>query len=202
MKLDFIHIPKCGGSWLRNAGGKEIKHQGHVVCDNLAGVPVYFKRAWNKIYTPGKRLSFTIIRNPWDLLVSMYFYNFPYRSPRTEKPEPYLDAFGFPFKLFSEFVDAYCDPFYPWMVPAQQENLFFQIYKQGIIVPLVFKLEDLEELEHWLLYQFKVKIKKTDVPNASKHNHYSEYYTPALRDMVKIKCQREIALGGYEFEAR
>lgn len=195
--LAFNHIPKTGGSYIRKIALK--KHgipAGHWVCvDEAAGC--LGDRAWEEnclgISELKGALIFSVVRNPFDLLVSMYNYGWPH--PRNEKP----------FPSFRCFAEAYCDPDYKWPVPWQKNFLFFQIFDKDSICrsPLVLRTERLDEGLEKLCAQFDIvpSISPDRVnPSRPAGKNYKHYYSENLRYLVKKKCERELDLFGYDFD--
>lgn len=137
--LFFVHIPKCAGKHiievvLAHEVGQRLFYIGHPVCTSKPLRIKRFNRAWTQSCAddPNYKKSFVIstIRNPFDLLVSMYEYGFPYLAPTLWYGEPYVEPI-MPFDTFEEFIRAYCDPDYPWLTKPQQKFLFFQIFGDG-----------------------------------------------------------------------
>lgn len=62
-KFVFIHINKTGGMSIENALGLKKQHLTALEYKNRLGI-----RHWNKSF------KFSIVRNPWDKVVSQYFH--------------------------------------------------------------------------------------------------------------------------------
>jgi hypothetical protein len=181
----------------------------HPVCTaRPLAIPSYH-RAWTRTCRADPELAtslvFAVVRNPFDLLLSMYAYGFPYRRPRPEKPKPALDAFGFPFASFAEFVQAYCNRQYPWIIEHHHRFLFFQLFDDdGVCVPhVLLRTEHLDEGLRRLLAPFGVTpLASPDRVNAAaaRETDYREHYTEDLRRLVEDKCGRELEAFGYSFD--
>ncbi len=189
---------------------KRIYYIRHPVCTSKPLDIGRFPRAWRHTCAHSKHfknsLVFTIVRNPFDLLVSFYSYGFPYRRPRPGKPRPWLDAIGFPFSSFDEFIRAYCNCDYPWLVKYQQKFLFFQLFGDDSICQchLILKNECLDEGLQILCEPFGIKpfssegrIKSSRKPS---ERNYKQFYNDELRELVETKCRRELEAFGYSFE--
>lgn len=73
-EIIFIHVPKCAGRSVRKAVG--LPRDGHD------------RALWYKFHDPEKfrrYFKFTVVRNPWDRLVSAYFYLRQDRGHETTK---------------------------------------------------------------------------------------------------------------------
>ncbi len=181
----------------------------HAVCAaKTLGIAPYH-RAWTQTCAgyPELRSSlvFAVVRNPFDLLLSMYRYGFPYRRPRPDKPKAALDAIGFPFTSFADFVRAYCDRDYPWMIAPHHRFLFFQLFDdEGRCVPhVLLRTERLDEGLGRILRLFGVEpVVSSDRVNPSAppgEPDYRSFYTDELRRLVEEKCRRELQAFGYSF---
>ena len=71
--------------------------------------------------------------------------------------------------------------------------------KGDILVDKVGRYENLEADTNEILDRIGVQCERLSRINATKHTHYSEYYTPETRDLVREKWAREIELFGYRF---
>ena len=182
----------------------------HPVCTSTPlGIPRY-QRAWTQTCQGYPELEtslvFAVVRNPFDLLLSMYRYGFPYRRPRPDKPNRELDAIGFPFPSFGDFVKAYCDPEYPWIIAPHHRFLFFQLFDDdgGCVPHVLLRTERLDEGLTRLLAPFGIQpIVSPDRVNASRGSDepdYRSFYTDELRRLVEKKCRRELEAFGYSFD--
>jgi hypothetical protein len=136
----------------------------------------------------------------------MYRYGFPYRRPRPDKPQAELDAIGFPFRSFGDFVEAYCDPQYPWIIAPHHRFLFFQLFgDDGRCVPhVLLRTEYLDEGLRRLLAPFGIApLASPERVNASRgwdERDFRSAYTDSLRRLVEAKCHRELQAFGYSFD--
>ena len=183
---------------------------GHCVCAKKPLDIAKYNRAWTTRCTdnPASRnsLVFSVVRNPFDLLVSMYTYGYPYRRPRPEKPKPELDRHGFPFSSFDEWVRAYCDPEDPWLVSYQHRFLFFQIFddNSGCVPRYILRTECLDAGLKELLNPFGITPKVSDnyvnPSRTGRKKDFRIFYTDELRELVERKCERELRAFGYSFD--
>lgn len=235
-KLFYIHIPKTGGNYITKVALRNIarpparkkipllpdwfidKKQntvhlingGHCVCTKKSLNIATYNRAWTErcssIRGIRDSLIFSVVRNPFDLLVSMYTYGYPYRRPRPEKPKPELDMIGFPFTNFEEWIRAYCNPQYPWLVDYQHRFLFFQLFDDcGTCVPrYILRTETLDAGLEWLMKPFgiipEVSQNRVNPSRKGQQKDYRTFYTDDLRELVEKKCSRELQAFGYTFD--
>ncbi len=212
-KLFFIAIPKTGStytdSFFSNVTGKRYFSGGHCVCQNK---PIsYYDRAWNTRCLDNHNLQnsvpFSVIRNPFDLLVSMYVYGFPYYFPGLSKTSCAVRSgkdHYWPFSSFEDFCIKYCDPDFPWIVPPQKNFLYFQLFdNSGNCVPKFLirqeKLKEGLEIMSELLNIQPSKNLNYRRSRTTRHD-YKKFYDKKLIDLVTEKCTNELSSFGYTFE--
>ena len=202
----FIHIPKTGGTyvwkkkWIAKGGislnDSELRKTGHRSC-------VPRKAKYGDFVQVNKTLmdssiSFTVVRNPYDLLASYY---------HSDKNG---DMVGWRwcnrdhnFKSFKEFIVSYCDPEFKWNVKPLHDNLFFQIFdKDGkCAVDLILRHELLDDGLDYFGGLFGVETYPAERINASTNRKkvYSDLYDEEMVELVNKKCSKELSLFGYSF---
>jgi len=172
--LVFVHIPKCGGTSISEWFSDGKKYVGHPKLETLGTRP----------------FSFTVVRNPWDRVVSAYHYLF--KKEKDTNFQSYIDK-GMP--TFEEFVRD--------MKGVRVPELWFdgetnqcEWFRSGVDV--ILRYETLET-------DFKViqdMLQKWDtLPhcNKSEHIHYREYYTCETRDIVAKTFSEDINMFKYTF---
>lgn len=92
--VEFIHINKTGGSSVEEALGLPFRHQ--TAAEALA---VIGRRRWDR------RLTFSVVRNPWDRAVSQYHF-------RVRTGQTGLDESGISFTEWLRLVHVERDPAY------------------------------------------------------------------------------------------
>lgn len=124
--------------------------------------------------------TFTIVRNPWDWFVSLFFYI----KTKIDHPLYYLTT------NFDYFVVEYCKKHV-----LKQE---YFVYYNNYAVDHVFKFEELHI--YWPLLKEKLKfkedIKKT---NTTSHKNYQYYYNNTTKNLVFKYENRIIKDFKYEF---
>jgi len=227
----MVHIPKTAGmstrTYLRHFG--LITNKGHIKAQRMhhfgiskASRPVGSQKSWKTPYFPSyiedplykkADLSFTIVRNPFDLLVSYYFHGAEGKDLGWGNCKRYHK-----FKTFEQFIKFYCEEdVNEWHVPALSENLFGQIFndKGELCVDYVLFYENLRdnirELVELLTEDYEggtdkfiknTGNKQLGGRNKSvrrKEGDYQSYYTPEMIQMVEEKCKWELETFEYSF---
>ena len=204
--LYFIHIPKTAGTYVTSSLvatlGAQFVREGH-------SVPACALRPWTERFGPVHFTSvprsrctvFTVVRNPFDLLVSMYTFGFPYWAPRYANQG---QSIMWPFKSFRDFVSKLCQwDDYPWIMPSQQKSLFFQLYDDdGCFLPdYVLRQEDMAAGLSGLGDALGIDV---HVPahriNVSRTEHYREFYDDTLISLVQKHFAGDLQAFGYTFD--
>jgi hypothetical protein len=156
-------------------------------------------------------LTFAIIRNPFDLLVSIYFYKFPF--PNGEWDKRIFDIRNYPYKSFEDFIRAFCskgDFKVPNIQPLRR-NLFFQLFHSNgdPAVKCVVRYESYKEGVSRLCNLVGIEPKNLNYKyNTSgkrrlpygRMDDYRMYYNDELIELVNNFCKIELELFGYEFD--
>jgi chondroitin 4-sulfotransferase 11 len=206
-KFIFIHIPKCGGSSITKQAffKKRSQENAHKSISEYA-----------KTKDLTKFKQFSITRNPWDRIVSLYFF---WRNMNKKHPYYKWDKYAVQFihdknLNFEEFVQA--------IYSKNSKKFFFKSYdfenhktKKEIdhtksqrsllenngLVNLTFigRFENLQN-DFDKICDI-IKIPRSTLPHANKspHKHYSEYYNDRTREMIERKYKEDIKEFGYNF---
>lgn len=179
--VEFIHINKTAGSSVEKALGLPFAH--YTARDRIERLGLV---EWNRRY------SFTIVRNPWERLVSQYHHRKGHGRV-------------LPDQKFADWVRG--------VLVEQDQSLKIQ--------PLMFVnqldwisstsgevvVDDIFRYEH-LRRDFAVLCgkldKRTTLPHEkpSAHEHFSSYYDTRTADIVGAYFERDIVLLGYQFDVR
>ncbi|CAK8716921.1 Sulfotransferase family protein [Candidatus Electrothrix aarhusensis] len=203
-KILFVHIPKCAGVSMAEtlAAQTELIRIGpHAKCRD--------------IFEPRGKLvredyfAFSFIRNPWDRLVSTFFYILKGGRAEIDKQrrDEYLLKYQVDFKRFVLDIESwfslqeknsiYPDKFIPHFRPQHE----FICDEDGkIVVDFIGCVEnmvpDFERLCSHLALQ-KSRMSKT---NKSSHRAYHKYYDEETVNIVAEYYAKDIELFGYQFE--
>ena len=186
----FVHIPKAAGSNITNAiFGRGVGHRKYID---------YLKADRDKTRS---FFSFSITRNPWDRLVSGYFYLL--RGGMEHK------AYD---RAFSRFLNSRYPEFEPFVMnwleePVIHNTIHFQPQykylvdeKNELALDHIGKLENLEEEFSMVIQKLNIDNARLGVNvNASLHGDYRSYYTEKMIDKVNQIYKKDIQLFNYSF---
>lgn len=179
----FIHINKTAGTSIGNAIGLPVKHH-QTAREVIARIG---KDKWDKAY------RFTLVRNPWDKVVSHY----EYRRKRNKTGVATRDI------SFSEWVKKTYgpekDPFYYNNPKAFQPQVEWLKDDDGkISIDFIGKFETINE--DFDLIKKAIGL-EAELPhlNASKRASYQSYYDDETRQIVAQWFHEDIEVFGYHF---
>jgi hypothetical protein len=192
MNVTFVHIPKCAGTSI----GRWI--------DQRKGNSTYFERYDHptlKMLTPATDFSFTVVRNPWERMVSFYHF-----LSKVESATPHFTSEQIQWIVNETNKAIDWTTFDKWLGNIEQFKVipgwWFKVnepqtswYKD---VDLVLRYENLEEEFKQVQALFKNydPLPKTLVTD---HTNYQNYYNSATKDLVTKMFQEEIETLGYKF---
>ncbi len=198
-KFVFIHIQKTGGVSVKTVLNKNIPDaRGFLGTHDPAINGLNRMDAnWEKFFV------FSVVRNPWARLVSWYSM-ISQADPTNIKPNhrfwQYIWREGPTFEDFLVKCTDVIDDFDGQKCAAFNQLDYLTDPDGRIIVDFIGRLENIKEDASYIFK--KVGLEGSELPhrNKSKHGHYSEYYTPVLRDLVGERYYKDIEYFGYEFE--
>jgi len=179
----FVHINKTAGTSIGNAIGLPVKHH-QTAREVIASIG---RDKWNTAY------KFTLVRNPWDKVVSHYEY-------RRKRNKTEVATRGI---SFAEWVKKTYgpdkDPFYYNNPKAFQAQVEWLKNDDGKIdIDFIGKFETInKDFE-----QIKTRIGlEAELPhlNASKRAGYQSYYDAETREIVANWFREDIEAFGYQF---
>jgi hypothetical protein len=190
----FRHLPK--GKLYQGKPSGRLYYGGHNVCHSHPVSSIrYFGSSCPSDPEFHASRSFSIVRNPFDLLVSMYSAGWPYQPSITTET---MDS-------FDRFIRSYCDPAFRWPVPLQQQHLFFQLVSDdgdcGVDRLLRFESLDADLKQLCTPMGIEPQVTRPFRPSRrdAERDHRS-WYTDTLRELVQNKCHLELSQLGYDFD--
>lgn len=201
-KCIHIHIPKCAGSSidcaLNNKDGngfvKRKKMWRQHVTANETKKHYASEKQWNEYF------KFTIVRNPFERLVSSYNFVCSKAQPSDSRDLLLFKHFVFrtgPFKKkLNPNLTHYRGNRYHQIKPSVE-----YIYENNnLLVDYVGRFENLENEWDFICEKLGTNIK---LPHRNKNNrkdkHYRDYYNDETKDFVSQTYKKDLEIFGYEF---
>jgi hypothetical protein len=131
--------------------------------------------------------KFSIVRNPWDRLVSEYEYIRSRRDHGRHRRVMRLGSFEGFVRMQIPRADAY------------QANMLCD-RAGGLLLDFTGRFESLDADWQTLCDQLGIPQQPLPRRNVTGHGDYREYYDAALRDLVAQHWRRDIELFGYRFD--
>lgn len=179
----FIHINKTAGTSIGNAIGLPVKHHQTAleIIDKIG------RDKWDTAY------KFTLVRNPWDKVVSHY----EYRRKRNKTEVATRNV------SFSEWVKKTYgtdkDPFFYNNPKAFQPQVEWLKDDQGkIAIDFIGKFESINDDFNQIKAIIGIDAELPHL-NASKRAGYQSYYDDETRQIVAEWFHEDIELFGYSF---
>jgi chondroitin 4-sulfotransferase 11 len=185
----FIHIPKTAGSSVSQSLFGKARSNPHAPYSEYERInPRKFRRYF----------KFTFVRNPWDRVVSSYFY---LRDELGPQMSWYAHEIA-PYPDFAGFVRS-------WLTAAnvrssvhfKPQHMFICDASLRLRVDFVGRVETIEADFRHVCLRLGVAA-ALDWTNRSNHRPYQDYYTDELQDIVGAVYANDIALFGYRFDAQ
>ncbi|NRA92331.1 MAG: sulfotransferase family 2 domain-containing protein [Psychroserpens sp.] len=189
LKCIFVHIPKAAGISINKAlfgnyGGSHNKLRDYQLVFNKKEFFSYYK--------------FTIVRNPWDRLVSTYFFLKEGGFHETDKA--WYEANLSQYESFEHFVLNWlnADNIYKWIHFIPQHE--FITVNDKVLVDDIYKLESINDNIDKLSEKLNITIDlKHENQNPNRKSKYREYYTPETEAIVRRVYGKDIELLDYQF---
>lgn len=209
-KCIFIHIPKTGGetvaSLFDNEDSNIPKHANARQIKSFLG-----EKVWAKYF------KFTVVRNPYDMAVSMYSH---LRKPLYQQEvikKKYGKKVLNPVKACATACNNsfknYCVEVFKekqvqdeelrqsWPVSYfQNQTDWITVDQDKIKLDFVIRYENLNKDLSYVLDNLNITYTEIPNKNISKHNHYSKYYTKQTKNIVAQHYQKDLEYLEYFFE--
>jgi hypothetical protein len=188
-KFVFVHIPKNAGTSIRAALEAFADGQSAASLDTThETLPALIARH------PGLRthFKFAFVRNPWERLVSFFFYS-KQRLSRTFPQFQAMEGVETMLRLLDRNVTWLCD------MHAVRPQCEYICGEDGR------RLTDFVGRHEHLAADFAVACQRAGIGavlpnmNVSRHGHYTGYYSGWGRDFVATRYGRDIREFGYTF---
>ena len=135
--------------------------------------------------------KFGVIRNPWDMMISMYF------SPHSGRSEWNRNEF-INLLMKTRSLSYY---FYPNDI-LNRIMLRYRIHKKNALsfLDYVIRFENLQDDFNNVCDLLSIPRTQLSIRNKSTRQHYSKYYDEELVSLVSMHFHQAIELGSYHFE--
>jgi chondroitin 4-sulfotransferase 11 len=186
-KCIFVHIPKCAGMSIDRAFNYRHNHECHQHPHNYPEWknPEYYK--------------FTIVRNPYDRLVSAYSF----LKTESQKKKSLQDLIPLT-KNFDIFLREYISKLYTYPVfkSPRYQHIRPQMYWMSDGYDFIGRFENIKTDFEIVCERIGLKKKKLKHRNKTKHRHYIQYYTPETIKIVQRIYKEDLDFFGYTFGER
>ena len=181
----FVHINKTAGTSIGRALSLPRKEH-KTALEKIQEIGI---KRWEKKYT------FTFIRNPWDRVVSIYFYRLQKNMHGLRKEEP------LPFKrwvelTFKERCRAYLGP----LDMVQPQSYWISDKSGNILVNECFRFENLNNAFADLCAKIgKQNIYLSYLNKTNRLLNYRHYYDKQSKDIIQEFSHEDIERFSYRF---
>lgn len=155
------------------------KHTRPALVREIAGEEI-----WSKYF------KFVFVRNPWDWVLSNFFFNYPEQAGNMVKFDAeHVNAVWEVLKYYNQSIDS--------------ESYFqhtFVLDAQGVkLVDYVGRFESIQQDFNDICIQTGIKPERLPELNVTGHRHYRELYTDQAKDLVARYYAKDIQLFEYDF---
>ncbi|MEM6504325.1 MAG: sulfotransferase family 2 domain-containing protein [Planctomycetota bacterium] len=175
-KIAYVHIPKTGGSTVKQVLNC-MENPNHRPLGDL----------------PNDYFAFTLIRNPWDRLVSAYHYFDQYENIKIPHMVQARDAIK-KCGSFSNMLSA--------LPRLRMELAFPHLHQQSYWLDSrlwVGKFENMEQSLEYVSSVTNCPLSKIVHLNRTQRQPYHKYYDTRLLDLFNIYFSDDVTLG-YKYE--
>ena len=186
-KAIFIHIPKTAGTSVGEALFPGVRS-------------THYRWEHYQSYSPERfenYFKFTFVRNPFDRVVSAYFYLQQGGKSTMPNDRRFWDLHLSPYKSFEDFVreGLHLSPVRRWG-HFHPQAAFVASDDGTVQVDFVGRVENLTEDFQFVANKLMIDARLEHV-NASQRKHYSEYYCPETVKIVRDLYAVDFDLFGY-----
>ena len=185
----FIRIQKSGSTSLENSLKycKNINFLSHGYCYKIDNkntgwsgtneFPLINRKRFSKLYA--------LVRNPFEILVSYYHHTHKNSINNIDGWCRCNKVHG--FKSWEEFLNSYIDEQFQWHLPPMKKSMYSFAYDENdnLIIDKFFKLENLDELNKFLLSKGAKKMIKSNITmnKPTSFKFYTKYHVSKLESI-------------------
>jgi len=189
-KCIFFHIPKTGGSSIRNVlfGNGD---GGHILSTSMEELET---EKFNEYF------KFSFVRNPWDRVVSAFYYlNTSELNPNILSFRiKYIDKYNMNFKKFvKDFMNEESIKLSQHLLP---QHLF--VFKENTPnIDFIGKFENIQEDFNKICDIIGIDKTYLSNDNKSDHDSYKDYYDEETKSIIAKIYEKDINYFNYIFGA-
>ena len=217
-KYMFLHIPKTGGTsivqCLMNTHGVEnvtFLREDWLGVDDIGsgdcGVIGHNIRNPNYRHLKDSNYKdtfiFTFVRNPWERLVSAFFYLLEggIWSVDADDYEKHLNKYNKDFRSFVRESLTDDSIFNQLPLFFKSQHYWMSNDDGEILVDYIGKLEDVQKDFNVICDKIGIPHQEVSRKRTSTHKHYTKYYDEETREIVAKRYRDDIKYFGYKFES-
>ncbi|HEX5002393.1 MAG TPA: sulfotransferase family 2 domain-containing protein [Bacteroidia bacterium] len=179
----FVHINNTGGTSIEtlfypDASVIDVPEKHEFIS--------YYKLIYPFIFD--KYFKFSIVRNPWDRMVSQYLYRKKHNKDKILQDN----------RSFSDWArdpGGHLNPQLEWVTASDYNG------NKCVMVDFIGRFETLSNDWKFVCKQLNLDQQLPHVNNNSEGKHYSQYYDAELVQLVKERFQDDIEYFNYSFDS-
>lgn len=182
----FVHLSRTGGSSLERAAGVALttdprtRNMGNTDFADKHQTLQYYHDAYPEEFRTF--FKFTIVRNPFDRLVSAWLW-------RTR----------FVCDMQCNLEEFICTRPEKWTYTSRLSLKGMSPLKAIRVLDFVGRFEDIAETYSYVCSQLRIKRSAVTHTNRTLAEDYRRYYTPSMIDIVNDRYRQDLELFGYQF---
>ncbi len=185
----FVHIPKCAGVSVAKALFGNLAG-GHTTLDEY--LDIFEPRCIMDYF------KFTIVRNPWDRLVSAYFYLRDGGFGSTDRN--FFERELSEFRGFDAFVHGWVNRSNIWRWYHFRPQYHFMLdRRERVALDFVAFFENLNDDFRYIANRMGLDC-RLPKSNESTHSLYADHYDKQTRNIVADVYADDIRMLGYSFD--
>lgn len=189
LKCIFIHIPKTGGVSLSHGFFGNLGGGHRRIVDYY---PIFSPKEFKEYF------KFAIVRNPWDRVVSAYFFLKGGGFHETERK--WVEENISVFEDFEEFICRWVNEqniySYKHFIPQHH----FVLHKGKLMIDKFYKLENISSAVKEINSRLNVNITLPHKNrNLSRNPDYRQYYNKKTKKIIEDIYSKDIQIFNYSF---
>jgi hypothetical protein len=201
----FIHIPKCAGTSIEKYYNFDYDNNSHFESKfKKYGHPKHMTISMYEKFISKNMMNnlfkFTIIRNPFDLIVSLYNYSLYNKKVYWNGCNTYEEKRNISFKNYILYVKNLKDKIID-RLDTTDFSLNYYIKSKNTKIDYICKFENLENDLNKISNIINLDCSKLPKVNKSKVKNvkYKDYYNNSTKDIIYKLFKEELKMYNYDF---